>query len=200
MRCLYEIHTSSKSANSIAKGTNDLYGAIRSKHEYKQNLISHHLDYLIQKGWVTEEVLTSTFTKDGVSIPQTKKRYKISYIGIEKYEDGSVFHHIKNDSSFNISSINSVIVVGNGNIVNANYSELSQKLTDLHSSILKSSSLSEEQKLNALADLATIQNQLSKTKPERGIIKSAWETLKGIATISGAVSLCEQIGKLIQSV
>ncbi len=200
MRVLYDIHASSKSAQSIAKGTKQLYSAIKKEHDYKQNVISHHLDYLVQKGWVTEQVIKSEFTTPtGATVPQKKTQYKISAQGIEMYEAGSAFHYIKKDSTINVTGMNNVVIVGEGNVVNANFSELSQKLSNLETAISNSHDISEDNKLEVLADLATIQNQIAKNTPNKSILKAAWEGLKGIATVSGVISAYEQASHAIST-
>jgi hypothetical protein len=170
-----------------------LYQIIRKEHNYKQTIISHHLDYLIQKGWIIGETERKNFTKNGISREKIKHKFKISDLGIEKYEDGSAFRHIRNNSAINITSTNSVIFAGNGNIVNANYSDLSQKLEDFRAHISENTQLTEEQKLNSQADIATIQNQLSKPKPNNEIIKSAWASIQFIVTIPGLITFYNQL-------
>lgn len=47
----------------------------------------------------------------------------------------------------------------------------------------QSDKLSEESKLNAIADIGTIQSQLSKPQPKKSIIKEAWTGIKTAITI-----------------
>lgn len=48
-----------------------------------------------------------------------------------------------------------------------------------------------------MADVDTIQSQLAKPTPNKGIIAAAWESVKAAATIDGCVGLVNKVSGLI---
>jgi hypothetical protein len=51
--------------------------------------------------------------------------------------------------------------------------------------------------MTLVADIDTIQSQLAKPEPNRGIIQAAWETVKGAAAINGCTALVAKVAGLI---
>ena len=64
----------------------------------------------------------------------------------------------------NITNIRGVTVVGTGNIVNTELADLARLLTELEHEVGAAEALDETERLSALADLGTIQTQLSKAR------------------------------------
>ena len=64
----------------------------------------------------------------------------------------------------------------------------------------KSSIISEDQKLDLTSDLATIQSQLSKTKPDKSIIQTVWSSIEKTVTVSGFVDFVAKITTLIDKI
>jgi len=56
LRYLYEVHQNARSVKATAVGIRDLQGAMKSLHGMKQQIVSSNLDYLFQKGWISEVV------------------------------------------------------------------------------------------------------------------------------------------------
>ena len=77
---------------------------------------------------------------------------------------------------------------------------MSNALSELETAIIRSDKLSEEEKLNAIADIGTIHNQLSKPSPERSIIKDAWFGIERAVTIASFTELLQKIGGLISTI
>jgi hypothetical protein len=50
--------------------------------------------------------------------------------------------------------------------------------------------------MELVADIDTIQSQLAKSDPNRGIIKTAWEAVKVAATINGCEALVHSFVEL----
>ena len=89
-----------------------------------------------------------------------------------------------------------IITLGDGNQINAQFSELGKTLVELRDAITKSES-PEPAKMSFVADIDTIQSQLAKPEPNHSIIASAWESVKVAATIGGCAGLVQRIGELI---
>lgn len=197
LRYLYEVHSKAKSPKSAGQGIRDLQKALRS-HGYKQQVVASNLDYLIQKGWVREEVIERTFTTPrGTTQSSEKRRYKISDTGIDKLEAASTYQRPTMAEHVNITTINGVTVVGDGNVVNTAFTDLSQVLTDLRTAVLEVETLSDEEKLNVAADIDALQSQLQKPEPDRAIVGTLWKSIEASAAVAGVADLVERAGHLI---
>ena len=86
-----------------------------------------------------------------------------------------------------------IITVGDGNQVNAQYQDAASALVELKQALLQSTSISETQKLDAVADIDSIQSQLAKSSPNRGVIQGAWEAVKKLDTV---MALAEKVAKV----
>ena len=94
---------------------------------------------------------------------------------------------------------NSVVVLGDNNIVRNEHREVSESLERLGNQIRINSELSDEQKIDYQAEIDTIKSQLAKSKPDESIIKKSWNALKGVATISSIIDLYTKTKSLIDS-
>ena len=156
-----------------------------------------NLTYLISQGWVEEDTVEKSFTApSGTVIPSTTSFFRITAAGIDKIEGPgeftmSKFHGIKIEATGQ-----NIITVGDGNQVNAKFSDLAQALADLRDAVTQSDTR-ESEKMDLVADIETIQTQLAKPEPNRGIIKAAWETVKGAAAINGCATLVTKVAGLI---
>tara|TARA_R110002110_G_C13467715_1_gene719476 strand:- start:1886 stop:2530 length:645 start_codon:yes stop_codon:yes gene_type:complete len=199
MRVLHKIHINARSPTSIAKGIRDITQAVKTEYDYKQQEISSNLDYLIQKGWVIKEQVDKTFTtKQGVNVTNPQLKYKISDTGIDRYEEASTFRRVKQHPTFNITNINGVTVIGDGNVVNCKFTELMNELDKFKSEVEQSGKIDETQKLETIADIESIQSQLIKPNPNKSVVKALFEPLSNIATIAGVYNAFELINTLIQ--
>ncbi len=86
-----------------------------------------------------------------------------------------------------------IITVGDGNQVNAEYKDPAGALVELKQALLRSELLTEVQKLDAVADIDSIQSQLAKATPNRTVIRGAWEAVKKLDTVMG---LAEKVAKV----
>ena len=87
-------------------------------------------------------------------------------------------------SHVNITNIRGVTVVGNGNVVNTDFTELARALDELDHAIGSSAVLSDEQKLNAAGDLSTIRAQIAKKSPTLAVLATAWRSLEAVGTLT----------------
>ena len=101
------------------------------------------------------------------------------------------FHGIKIEATGQ-----NIITLGDGNQIDARFGDLGQSLADLRDAITQSE-VSDTQKMNLVADIETIQSQLAKPEPNRGILKVAWEMVKGAASIDGCVTFVQKVSGLI---
>ena len=198
LRYLYERHKKARGIAKIPVGIQELQREMKARYGMKQNEVSSNLDYLIQVGWAREVIKDRAFmTPGGMELSREQVKYKISDVGINHLEAGTVFRKPESSSHVNITNIHGVTVVGDGNIVNAEFTDLSRALTELDKAIAESDEVSDEQKLDAAGDLSTIRTQIAKKNPNREIIRAAWNSLKVVASVATVAEAASKVGDLI---
>ena len=165
-----------------------------------QQEVQSNLTYLISQGWVEEDTVEKSFTApSGTVIPSSTSFYKITAAGIDKIEGPGEFtmpkfHGIKIEATGQ-----NIITLGDGNQINAKFGDLGKSLAELRDAITQSSA-PDTQKMDLVADIDTIQSQLAKPEPNRGIVKAAWVAVKGAAAINGCESLVQKVSMLIAGI
>ncbi len=195
---LYQRHKSTRGITKIPTGIRDLQRQMKARYNMSQQDVSSNLDYLIQVGWVREVIKERSFkTARGMEVSQEQIKYKISDIGINHLESGTIFKKPQIASQVNITNVRGVTVVGDGNVVNTEFTDLFRAIDELDQAIAKSAEISDEQKLDAAGDLSTIKTQIAKKNPNRSIIDAAWNSLKTIATVASVGEAIAKVGGLI---
>ena len=153
-----------------------------------------NLNYLLSQGWVEEEkVEKSVPLPSGTVIPNTTSYYKIAAAGIDKIEGPGEFTMDKFKGIKIDATGQNIITVGDGNQVNADYQDAAGALVELKEALLKSTAITEAQKLDAVADVDSIQSQLAKSSPNPAVIKGSWEAVRTLDTVAG---LSEKVAKV----
>lgn len=174
----------------------ELTTALKSK-GYKQQEIASNLDYLVQKGWVREVIEQRSFTTPrGTTQHSERRSYKISDSGIDRLEAASTYRRSEMESRINITNIRGVTVVGDGNVVNTTFTDLSRVLTDMKQAVLNEPKLQDNQKLNVVADIDALQAQLQKPEPQRSVIQALWSGVEKVAAVGGAIELVHRASEL----
>lgn len=189
--------TSAMGKKGSAIKISDIKKELKAQHGLSQQQVQSNLTYLISEGWVEErEIRKEVRGRGGTVIPSVTTFYQITSAGIDKVEGPGEFTMPKfHGININATGQN-IITLGDGNQINAEFSDLGQALVELRDAITRSDA-PEQDKMALVADIDTIQSQLAKPKPNRGIIGAAWESVKGAATIEGCASLVERIGGMI---
>jgi len=189
--------TSARGKKGSAVKISDIKRELKASHGLTQQEIQSSLTYLISQGWVEEErVEKSIIAPQGTVVPSATSYYKITAAGIDKIEGPGEFTMPK-FQGINIQATGqNIITLGNGNQINAQFSELGQALVELREAIIKSNK-PELEKMNIVADIDTIQSQLAKTNPNKSIINIAWEGIKVASAINGCTNLFEKVLNLI---
>jgi hypothetical protein len=189
--------TSARGKRGSAVKISDVKKELKTGNGLTQQEVQSNLTYLISQGWVEEDTVEKSFAAaGGTVIPSSTSYYKITADGIDKIEGPGEFtmpkfHGIKIEATGQ-----NIITVGDGNQVNARFGDLGEALAGLRDAITQSDA-GEDQKLALVADIDTIQSQLAKAEPNRGIVKAAWETIKAAATINGCATLVHNVSGLI---
>lgn len=87
---------------------------------------------------------------------------------------------------------------GDRNQISQSVVTLDNALTELSKKIDESTALTDDEKNDYKSDIQTIASQVGKSKPNRQIIKAAWESIKTLADIEGFTQLVSRITQLIQ--
>ncbi len=189
--------TSARGKNGSAVKISDVKKELKASHGLTQQEVQSNLTYLISQGWVEEDTIQKSFTAPGGTvIPASTSYYRITAAGIDKIEGPGEFTMPKfHGININATGQN-IITLGDGNQVNAQFNELGTALVDLRKAITESHA-DEATKLALVADIDTIQSQLAKPTPNKGIIAAAWTTVKAAASIAGCISFVDKVSLLI---
>jgi len=200
LRYFYERNknaTSARGKKGSAVKISDVKKELKTSHELTQQEVQSNLTYLISQGWVAEDRVEKSFTTPrGAAVPSTTSFYQITAAGIDKIEgEGEFtmpkFHGIKIEATGQ-----NIITLGDGNQINAQFNDLGAALVELRDAITRST-VAEAEKLSFVADIDTVQSQLAKPSPSKGIVAAAWETIKGAAAIDGCAHLVTKVAGLI---
>lgn len=185
LRHLYAVHSKAKSPRSAGEGIRDIQKAMKTAAGYKQQDVARNLDYLVQKGWVREGVEARSFqTPRGTTQMSEKVTYKISDVGIDHLEGASTYERTNLRPHINITNVHGVTVVGDGNVVNTDFTDLVRLLDKLKLAVLNSTDLDDRTRLNVAADIDTIETQLQKPEPDKSIVQRAWQAVQ-VAVVAG---------------
>jgi hypothetical protein len=136
---------------------------------------------------------TSIMTKldqgDRQSLATVQAITQVSVSSVSKVDKRTL--NINNSPIHNLS-------FGDRNQINQSVVTLDNALTELSEKISKSTVLTDDEKNDYKSDIQTIASQAGKSKPNRQIIKVAWESVKALADIEGFAQLVGRITPLIQ--
>jgi hypothetical protein len=197
LRFLFLRHKKSRSVSGAGIKSREIKQELKEEGLSEQEIASN-LYYLIQSGWVDEERRTFPLSKGGKTIRAEAVSYRITDKGINHFEGPSKFQRIQKLTGINVTNIQGVTVIGDGNYVYNQYSNLYRSLDLLGEEIRRTDRLSDEEKLNYQAEIETIKSQLLKQNPDRNILRTAWNALKVVATIGSVVSVFEKVKALIE--
>ncbi len=191
LRFLYDRH---KGARSDA-GAYATMGVVKkgTKHlGVKERRIVSNLIYLVQTRWVEEKTEPYTIYQKGRPLPVSRTVYRIAASGVDRFEGPSAFQHVDRTAGINITNVQGVTVVGEGNIVSTRFEGLFRDLDGLGTA-LRSADIPDADKVAFQAEIDTIKSQLAKGSPDKSILQRAWDGLSGAATVAGAMSLFERV-------
>lgn len=190
LRYFYDRNRNSTSTHG-KKGSqvkiSDVKRELKELHGLSQPQVMSNLTYLLERGWVSHYEEKRTFmTSRGTAQPSSVDWYGISADGIDKIEgDSSAFTRKDPFAGINVTAVGSTVQVGDGNYVNARYSDLHADLDRLRQGILTSDALDEPTKFAAVADIETAKIQLAKPNPDRTVIDKVWPSIAKAATAAG---------------
>jgi hypothetical protein len=185
--------TSARGKKGFAIKISDIRKDLKAMHDLSQQEVMSNLNYLLSQGWIAEETIQKSVPlRSGTVIPQSTSYYRITAEGIDKIEGPGEFTMDKFKGIKIDATGQNIITLGDGNQVNARYGDIGQALAELRKEFIESKDLTETQKLDAVADIASIETQLVKTTPNRAIVSGAWESIRKFDTI---LSIADKIGR-----
>ena len=98
----------------------------------------------------------------------------------------------------NITNVHGVTVVGDGNVVNTNFTDLSRVLGELRNEVQADTTISDDEKLSVVADIDTLQAQLQKPEPNKKIIGMLWAGIEKVGKLSGLLTVVEKVRSYVQ--
>ena len=140
--------------------------------------------------------------KKGVSVlqklDQDDKQSLAAVQAIAQVSTSSIYNKVdKRTLNINHSPIHN-LSFGDRNTLNQSVITLDDSLTNLSDQIDSSKLLTDDEKSDYKSDIQSLASQVGKSKPNRQIIKAAWESIKGLATIEGFVQLIDRITPLVK--
>src|SRR6266704_1840028 len=201
LKYFYDRNTSATSRfgkkGSAAK-ISDAKRELKSKIGFTQSQVVSNLNYLIDRKWINTIDIEKTVKVKGGTIPSKVTWYEVSALGIEKIEGGSVFEPKDKYPGINITATGSnIITLGDGNVVNARFSDLHNQLSHLQSLVAASNALNESQKLNVSADIESIKDQLAKDRPSENVVKQLWSGVETIVTAGEFLAVVQSVSHWI---
>lgn len=192
--------TSRMGKKGSAVKISDARRELKDTYGLKQQEVMSNLTYLIDNGWIKTVDIEKTVIVRGGTIPQVTTFYEITAKGIDKIEGGSQFEPRERYAGINITATGkNIITLGDGNIVNAQYSKLRDALDELKQAITTSSNLGDADKLNLAVDVESIKDQLAKEEPNKTIIGHLWGGLEKVAVVAGVADAYQKVAPYIQA-
>lgn len=180
------------------RGMRDLCKGIKADYEYKAPLVKQHLTLLSDHGYITKEAVMTTVKTGQTVRDQPRVTYRIGVKGIEFMEGKSEFSERDRYPGINITATGgSTVVLGDGNVVNANFRPLYDELSRLRLALADSTELNDASKLEASVSLETIKDQLALTQPDQTIVERAWGTANKLCTTATLAEYAARLGPMI---
>jgi hypothetical protein len=175
-----------------------LRAALKASHGVTVHQVHRNLTYLESQGWVEDRPIQKSFTTPaGSVIPSTTHYYIITAAGIDHCGGQSMFSRDRFQGIKIEATGQNIITLGDGNQVNARFEELGKALTELRGAIKNSPQISDAQKMELVVDVDTIQTQLARSTPNRGLISQVWEGIVRAAAVAGLADVATKVGVLI---
>ncbi len=157
-------------------------------------------------GMTTEEALFVLADKYEVGVsrefaklsPDSQQR--VSSRIVQKVAISNTTKNVKIDKrTLHINSPVHNLSFGDRNTVSQSVVKIDDQLAALSEQIAKSKTLTDDEKNDYKSDIQTIASQIGKSKPNRSIVKAAWESVKALGDIEGFAQFIVRIAPLIQA-
>jgi predicted transcriptional regulator len=122
-----EAATSKRGKKGSAVKVSDVKRELKDAHGLKQQQVISNLNYLLDRDWVKEIEIKKEFSpgRGATTVESVTSFYEITARGIDRVEGGSEFETRERYGDLNVNATGAnVITLGDGNIVNAAFSDL----------------------------------------------------------------------------
>lgn len=163
---------------------------------YDRREVSRNIEYLSKGGWLNHVIKCESAQGDP-NIKLEKHSYEISQKGIDLFDEE--FKYMDNKyQGINISNVGGVVILGDNNVVNQEYKKLNNLLNELSKDI-QNEKIDDSSKLNMIADIETMKQQIMKANPDKRILSKAWGNIKKI-DINKSLQLGAKILDLVERI
>jgi hypothetical protein len=90
-----------------------------------------------------------------------------------------------------------IITIGDGNQIEARYRDAGEALSQLADEIKQSPNIEEPKKLDLVADINSMQDQLAKSQPNKTVLRTLWGGIEAAAKVAGLVTAADKVVALI---
>jgi len=193
--------TSRTGKKGSAVKISDVKRELKAVHGLSQQQVMSNLTYLIDMGWVkTFDIEKQVGTKGGTMVPSSVTWYEIAAAGIDKIDGESEFTTPSRFAGVNISATGTnVITMGDGNVVNVDHRELHAELNTLRDQLAASDQLPEADKLDVVADIESLKDQLAKPRPNPTVVEALWSGIEKAAAVAGLANLAVAVAPHIHN-
>ena len=167
---------------------------LKTSHGLSRQQVVSNLTYLLSQGWIEEKPIAKSFaTPRGSIVPSITTYYIITAAGIDKIGGASEFMRDRFEGIRIHATGQNIITIGDGNQIEAKFKDVGEALAELADAIKSSHQLDEAAKLELVADINSMQDQLAKNKPNNGVLQSLWA---GVETAARVVGIVEAVSKV----
>jgi hypothetical protein len=171
-----------------------LRSELKASHGLTRQQVVSNLTYLLSEGWVEEEPVAKSFaTPRGSVVPSVTTYYIITAAGIDKVGGPREFMRDRFEGIRVHATGQNIITIGDGNQIEARFKDVGEALANLADAIKASDDLEESAKLELVADINSMQDQLAKRNPSKGVVQSLWA---GVETAAKAADIVEAVAKV----
>jgi peptidoglycan hydrolase-like protein with peptidoglycan-binding domain len=174
---------------------------LKASHGLSIQQVQSNLTYLLSQGWVEDQPVSKSFTtsKGGV-VPAATSYFIITAAGIDKIDGPSEFTRDRFQGIRIKATGQNIITLGDGNQVDARYQQIGEALSELRNAFKTSKQIKEPEKVNLVADIDSIQDQLAKLTPNRAVIQNLWEDINRAASVAGLADLAVRVGAYLAGI
>jgi hypothetical protein len=176
-----------------------LRAELKAMHGLTRQEVVSNLTYLLSQGWVDEMPVAKSFaTPRGGVVPSVTTYYIISAAGIDKISGPSEFMRDRFEGIRIQATGQNIITIGDGNQVEAQFRDLAESLANLGDAVKSMKNLSDSSKLNVVADINSMQDQLAKREPNKSVLRTLWTGVEAAAKAAGIVDAVSKVSSLLR--
>jgi hypothetical protein len=193
----YDLNAKGKAPRNVSK----VCAGIKIDFGHLGPLVKQHLTLLVDLNYIVRDEVVTKVTTGQTTREQPKILFRIGAKGIEYVEGKSEFSEKERYPGINaIATGGSVILLGDGNVVNTNFRPVYDELGRFRLALVDSTELNDTEKLEASVALETIKDQLAVSQPDKTIVNAAWDKATKICTAGTLLDFATRLGPMIAAI